>query len=75
MTKPLESKALARAYQDGIEQGLKLAAERMSAYLEHLSGDPHSYISEVIAGRLTGEMVAERMEFAEPVADESQVVH
>lgn len=60
MTKPIDSEALARAYAAGVEEGLRFAFERVSAYLLCLDGDPHSYFADIIAGRITGEMVLER---------------
>ncbi|MEE1612071.1 hypothetical protein [Microvirga sp. CF3016] len=58
MAQERDRAALAQAREEGIAEGLRLASERISAYLEYLSGDPHSYVAEVIAGRITGEMVA-----------------
>lgn len=75
MTTTLDSAALARAYADGIEQGLQLASDRVLAYLEGLSGERHDYFADVIRGAITAEMVRELERQREPVTADSQVLH
>jgi hypothetical protein len=52
-----ERTALKKAFDIGYGEGLRVAGERIMQYLEGLSGDRHDYLTEVIAGRLTAEMV------------------
>lgn len=75
MTKPIDSEALARSYAAGLEEGLRLAFERVSAFLLCLDGDPHSYFEDVIAGRLTGEMLLERRRENAQAAAASEALH
>jgi hypothetical protein len=55
----VDSAALAKAYADGVECGLQLAIDRMTAFMSCVSGIEDAGYDLIISGQYTAEMYVE----------------